>query len=287
MVIMKKVLSFIILFVSILTLSCITCKADTGPKPSMKINITNMDKSDYIVGYATKYKDYYGPHKAFDPNDETFNFGKKDELLALYNNVVLPDGWYLLDISEAFIDTNSIELGSGYYWPSEFILVIYDSQNDISYLSSVTTTYAFNSYFKCDFKSLNNNNFELERSYNYSLEIVKLIVRILLTLAVEILLALAFKFSKKSYMVILITNVVTQIGLNVLLNLFTFKNGIQLVMIPFYILIELCIVLIEALIYKFNCKRGKNNDNSLVVTYTIIANILSFSLGMLLWLFNW
>lgn len=201
--------------------------------------------------------------------------------------MVLPDGWYLLDISESYIDTNNIELGSGYYWPSEFILVIYDLQNDIAYLSSVTTTYAFNSYFKCDFKNLNNTTFELERSYNYYEEIAKLIVRILLTLAVEILLALAFKFSKKSYIVILITNVVTQIGLNVLLNLFSFKNGIQLFMIPFYILIELCIVFIEALIYKFNCKRGKNHDNNFVVTYTIIANILSFSLGMLLWLFNW
>lgn len=284
---MKKVLALIILFFSIMTLSSISCNADTGPKPSTKIEIFNMNRSDYIVGYATKYKDYYGPHKAFDPNDDIFYYGKKDDLLVLYNNVMLPQGWYLFDISSSFTDVNSIILDSGYYWPSEFILIIYDYKNDVTYLSNDTSTYALNSYFIGDFKNLNNNSFILKKNYNYSLEIIKLIVRILLTIAIEMLLALAFRFTKRSYLIILCTNVVTQILLNVGLNLFSFKNGVQLMFIIFYIFMEIFVIIIEAMIYKNKCKRGKNKDNSFIVGYTVLANLLSFFIGTILWFFKW
>ena len=43
--------------------------ADTGPKPDMQIEICNLPKSDYIVAYATKYKEYMGPHHSFIPGD--------------------------------------------------------------------------------------------------------------------------------------------------------------------------------------------------------------------------
>ncbi len=293
---MKKVIASIMFFIFAFLL-CIPSSinvvhADTGPKPDMEIIILNLEQSDYIVAYGTKYDTYMGPHHAFIPGDKDFgktSYGDVNDLIVVYDNVTLPEGWYLCDISSSYSNTTDLLIKSGYMWPSEFILIIYDELNSKYYLSEETKTYAFHSYFEYDMNNYNKEQITLEekitlkKSYNYTKEIFGFFIRLILTLAIEMLLALAFKFSKKSLLIILITNVITQVGLNIGLNLSMHFNGKSPWIIFIYALIEIFILVIEATIYKILCRRGKDETRKWIITYALIANVLSFSYGILLW----
>lgn len=68
------------------------------------------------------------------------------------------------------------------------------------------------------------------------------------------LIALIFRYTRKSYLIILVTNLVTQIGLNLALNLDAHFNGKQPIMIIVYVFIELAIILVEGIIYQIFLK---------------------------------
>lgn len=265
--------------------------ADTGPKPTTEITIRNLEKSDYIVAYATKY-DNYANHSRFIPGDEHCGktyFGNADDLTLLYYNVTLPEEFYLFDISYFFKDATELVCKSGYMWPDEFMLIIYNKANSNYYLTTETKTYAFNSYFSYDMNDLKGKPIELQKniplakSYNYGKEIGEFFLRLVVTLSIEMLLALLFRFTKKSLLVIGITNAVTQIGLNISLNLFAHYHGKSPYILIIYALIELAIIAVEAIVYKKFCKRGKDENKHWIIAYTLLANVLSFGLGMVLW----
>lgn len=280
-------IGFICTFVFV-SLTLINVAADTGPKPDTEITITNLDESDYIVAYATKYESYFGPHHSFIPNDETFgntSYGKVQDLTLIYNNVELMDGWYLSDISKSYTNTKELVIKSGYYWPDDFILIIYDKLNDKYYLSEETTTYAFHSYFEFDMNDYDEelNKIVFNKSYDYSKEILQFFIRLFITLLIEMLFALLFRFNKKSLIIILIVNAITQIGLNVGLNLTAYYSGKHPLYVIAYIFIEILIIIFESILYKILCRRGKQESRKWIITYTMLANILSFSVGVILW----
>ena len=174
-------------------------------------------------------------------------------------------------------------------WPTEFILIIYDKVSNEYYLTEETKTYAFHSYFKYDMKDYKNTSITLEKkivlekSYKYGKEILTFMLRLLITLGIELLLALLFKFDKKSFVIIDISNAVTQIGLNIALNITAYFNGKSVFYIYYYILIELLIVVVEAVVYRLLCKRGKDGTKKWIISYAILANVLSFVIGVILW----
>lgn len=285
----------LMLFLTILTMPSrtVTLYADTGPKPSYEIKITNLEKSDYIIGFGFK-GEYYGPHRSYTPEDpyDQYSFGTKEELDKLYNKVTLPSDWNLCDISKTYENTSSLLIKSGYWYPMEFILIVYNETSNTYYLTSETKTYAFNSYFEFDMKdyvdggiTLNkaNNDIELEKNYQYWKEILEFFVRLIVCLGIELGLAFAFRFNKKSIKIISLTNVLTQLGLNLSLNLVALFVGKNILITIIYGLIEIVIVAIEATIFKIFCRR-KDEDNRFIILYTIIANIVSFVAGMILWL---
>lgn len=295
---MKKVIVSLSIFMAVFTLfmsTSVVVHADTGPKPDMQIEICNLPKSDYIVAYATKYKEYMGPHHSFIPGDTSdrhygeTSFGDVEDLTIVYNNVTLPEGWYLCDISSFYSNSTDLLIKSGYMWPTEFILIIYDKVSNEYYLTEETKTYAFHSYFKYDMNDYKNTSITLEKkivlekSYKYGKEILTFMLRLLITLGIELLLALLFKFDKKSFVIIAISNAVTQIGLNIALNITAYFNGKSVFYIYYYILIELLIVAVEAVVYRLLCKRGKDGTKKWIISYAILANVLSFVIGVLLW----
>lgn len=291
---MKKFLLFLLSFLSLFAVvlaipsTPIEVSADTGPKPTMQIAIKNLEQSDYIVGFGMK-SEHYGPHSAFTPGKET-HYGNVDDLILLYNNATLPDSWYLSDISCAFNNTTNFVVKSGYMWPSDFILIILNKINSKAILSQETTTYAFHSYFTFDMNNYDGNAITLdqaivlEKDYPYWKEILEFFLRLFITLAVELLLAIVFKFTKKSLIIIAITNAVTQIGLNVALNISAYFSGKDPLTILSYAVIEVGIVLVEAIIYSIFCKRENERTKLPTISYAIAANVLSFAVGMLLWI---
>lgn len=290
---MKKFLALLISFLGLLALvlavpsKASAVSADTGPKPTTQITIKNLEKSDYIVAFGMD-TEFYGPHRAFTPAEDR-EYINKEELTQVYNVVNLPEGWYLCDISCSYTGVTEIVVNSGYMWPSDFILILLNKSNNQYYLSEETKTYAFNSYFECDMANYQNGSIALSKpitldaKYQYGKEIGEFFLRLAVTLGIELLLALAFKFTKKSFIVIAITNAITQVGLNVALNLTAHFNGKNPWLAFIYAFVEIAIVVVEALVFMKFCERKDGKSKLPILLYTVAANILSFGLGMLLW----
>ena len=122
---------------------------------------------------------------------------------------------------------------------------------------------------KKDFSSkvtLDYNNMIFES--DSSLNLKNIILILLITIIVEVVIALLMKYIKH-VKVILITNIVTNILLQLLLNVISGNYFIKL------ILFEILVVFDEYLIYK---KFMKSESTSKILIYTLIANMITASL---------
>lgn len=203
--------------------------------------------------------------------------------------VVLPDYFYLLDIALNYYDTNKIIFKTGYlYQINNYKLLVYDILNDKAYFSNEINNYAFNSYYHYDFSKINGNEFEMESEgiKFVFLNILFFIVRLIITIGIELLIAIPFKFDKKSIIIIIIVNAITQVLLNLLLTFGYINQGKNIFLWIYYILIEVAITLIESIIYKRYCKI-KLKHHLLVILYAFLANLVSFEISFLIWLIPW
>lgn len=110
----------------------------------------------------------------------------------------------------------------------------------------------------------NNMIFELDSSLNLKNIFLILLIKII----VEVVIALLMKY-RKHVKVIMITNIVTNILLQLLLNVISGNYFIKL------ILFEILVVFDEYLIYK---KFMKSESTSKILIYTLIANMITASL---------
>ena len=124
---------------------------------------------------------------------------------------------------------------------------------------------------------------EASRSYDYSQELISLAVRIVLTILIEMIIALLFGYRHKKQLLFLAgVNGGTQIVLNVLLNIINYKGG-QLAFVLFYVLLEIAVFAIEAGIFYGRLGRMGNTSQPkwLAVLYALIANAASFGVGIM------
>ena len=110
------------------------------------------------------------------------------------------------------------------------------------------------------------------------------LARILITIVIEMGVAFLFGFfGKKAVFLLLVVNTVTQIALNVLLNVINYHSG-QVAFVVWYILMELLIFAAEAVVYaiwlrKFDSEPRKRR---FYVLYALVANAASFATGLLI-----
>lgn len=279
---MKKLYLFFVLGLLITFLSFTIIKADTGPKPSCDFTITDLEKSDYFVAVVYE-KEAYGPHGYYDRI-------KDDELKSLFKiveeNANIPEGYYLLDIGRKYFDTTSIFFECLYMAPTtNYKIVIYDLVNNKSFISNEINNYGFESHYSFSFKDYTNTDFEFvsaKASYIWR-NIGEFFLRLVVTLAIELLLALLFRFIKKSLLIIALTNVVTQIVLNLILTFCYINTGKSFFIFFFYAFAELLVLFIEEAIYLKFCE-NKNGKGSIMV-YCVLANLLSFFASFIIWIF--
>lgn len=263
-------------------------KADTGPKPRAEYTLFNLEKSDYIVCIIYK-GERWGPHVNYKKYENNVDYINLKSLRLVDEKVVLPDYFYLLDIALNYYDTNKIIFKTGYlYSINNYKLLVYDILNDKAYFSNEINNYAFNSYYHYDFSKINGNEFEMESEgiKFVFLNILFFIVRLIITIGIELLIAIPFKFDKKSIIIIIIVNAITQVLLNLLLTFGYINQGKNIFLWIYYILIEVAITLIESIIYKRYCKI-KLKHHLLVILYAFLANLVSFEISFLIWLIPW
>lgn len=268
----KVLLIFIISLIIILTVN-IPIQADMGPKPKTIINITGIE-GEYVAAFASKKAN--GPNIDYQQWCEYF---KDNESFYIKYNPIMEysdeDGYKW--ITTYFKCEGKSEVRFNYYRPKEFKLVIY-KDDKLYKVTDEINCYAFTSKYEINFNE-SNQTIKIKNTYPYFKEILLFILRLSITLAIEIGLFFLFRlYTKRNILVVGITNIITQVLLNIILNLELYFNG-SLSAILLYILLEFIILIIEPIIYVIFTR---NKNKFLVLLYGILANILSFIIGAIL-----
>lgn len=246
-----------------------------------KDNPYYIEESKKYESFETYLKDNY----RYNTDDDQ----QRLEILFKLSEYEDVDGYSVL-VDSAVIFFGESELKVTYHGPRTFKVLLYFVAEDRFVVSENCEAYAFSAYYKMD---VNLNQIvedpqaalPVEKNYNYTREILLLLARIVVTIAIELALAFCFKYrSKKAILTVSLTNLATQTILNVLLNVVDFKQGFLSVAL-YYLLFELTAVVIEATTYSICAKKlvfGETNKSiGKAIVYAILANILSFGAGFL------
>ncbi len=267
-------------------------RADFGPKPSVRVRFENMGGE---LCYATliSQKPSTGPQSAWDGNEDHIHNGNLDlDIWRAFAEYEDADGFYFLQLARQ-VNENK-EFGWLYYPPQTFKILLYYPETDTFAVSGICERYAFDTYYTVDMAGMDigsadyneelstNERLEAYRSYQWRQELWALVIRIVLTILVEMAVALLFGFNgRKALLFLAAVNTGTQIVLNVLLNLIDFYQGGH-AFIAGYIVMELLVFAIEAVLYAGRMNRclEKKKTKRFYVVYALVANAVSFGAGM-------
>lgn len=283
----RKIICLLISTFFILSLLTISVSADTGPKPSVRVSFENIGDGIYYATLLSK-TDSTGPFSVWDGNeDEAWHSGNDrydestpEEIWRAFVEYKDKDGYYFLQ-GTAWEVGKDKELAWTYYPPKSFKVLVYNPENETFLVSDVCEKYAFDSYFTA---KIDGESISVRRSYKWGLEVASLLARILITIAIEIGIALAFAFrNKKELLVLVIANTITQIILNVILNIINFNSG-QMAFVVGYILLEIAVFVIEAVLYTLLMRRLAEKPKPIwrYPLYALVANLSSFAIGLLI-----
>lgn len=294
-----RLLSVILCLFLMASILPMTASADMGPKASVRILFENMG-DDLCYGTLLSKNKSTGPSSAWDGNDDHARYKEKQDYEAFdyetwkaFVEYEDSDGYYFLQ--EGWVVSETKEIAWTYYPPSSFKILLYYPETETFVVSGIYEKYAFDTYYTVDMVGVNIGSVQYDeelstderinayRSYNYTVEVLSLVARILLTIVIEMLIAILFGFRKKQLLLLLVANTATQIILNVLLNIINYNSG-QLAFFIFYILFELIVIAVEAVIYCVWMRKHteKQKANWFYILYSFVANALSFGAGMLI-----
>ncbi len=278
-----RILFTLLLFVFLFTLpiSSITAHADMGPKPSIHITFKNLQREPCYATLLSK-KSSTGPYGVWSGNEEELEYRCNIDNPTVWKKFIEyedADGFYFLQWARK-LDTNT--LAWTYYPPTTFKVLLYYPQTDTFLTSDIYERYAFDSYFTVDARAPANGKLSVRESYDYTQEIIGLLARIILTIAVEILIGWLIGFRSKRDLLFLIgLNYLTQIVLNVFLNIALYQSG-ELVFLFVLMVAELIVFTIEIILCGFVLRTISKSTiwSGWYFLYPFVANFVSFILGL-------
>lgn len=283
---------FMLLFYLIFAVTAfpITAKADMGPKPSVRIQFKNMG-DDLCYGTLLSKEKCTGPARVWDGtarNEQLYDLDRS--IWKAFVDYKDPDGYYFLQRGWTVSETG--EIAWTYYPPQDFKILLYYPETGTFVSSGSYERYAFDTYYTVDMEGVRigsveynenlstNERINAYRSYNYRMELLSLTVRIFLTIAIEMAVALLFGFRRKKQLQILaLVNITTQLLLNLLLNIIHYNSG-PLIFIISYVFFEVIVFALEAGLYcRLLKKVSEKKENWYYVLYSFVANSASFWVG--------
>ncbi len=249
----------------------VSVSADTGPKSYIEINIIGDTKNLYMTllssvshnGPWSVYDESYSRYQEDEDNitDPSLADNPQKKAKLAFRNYEDKDGFFYLEYCSS-IENNKYRWG--YYPPTTFKILIYNADGDFfitdnkiyqkeEFGSVYTLTLSDEKIEVAKTQSLDApiNAFEITKENKNAGSIISsFFIRLTICLTIEILLALLFGFRKWELLPIVITNVITQVGLNVALAIDIYLNGFNMPSIlSCYIPAEIGILLIEFLAY--------------------------------------
>jgi len=281
----KLLLGAIVLVLMMISSFKITTSADTGPKESVKISIEGNTSGMYLTLLSSK--EGSGPWYVSEEDIEG-----ADSIDTKFSDYAATDSFYYL------YNYSSIEDGSyhwGYYPPETFKIVIYDSVNDKiitdgieytrEYFNTIYTLTLTDSSYNVDVTSYDTFTVDDESGDTKNL-VLGFLLRLVICLAIEVVIAFLFKIKRWQYLVVVCVNVTTQLILNLILLLIIKNNGFNEAMLyTTYTFVEIAIIGIEWLAYILFINRA-NKENEIsklkLLIYSLSANAASFVLGFII-----
>lgn len=256
---------------------------DVGPKPYVVININGLEGQTYYTTLLSPDK-HLGPNFVYNAEyPENARYREGDAEYPIFRKFVdynCPEGFYFLQNFSNSSESHAFSWS--YFPPSEYKVLIYLPQGEHFIISSATySNYAFATRYLA---TVIDDDILLTKNYKVASEVLFLIARIVLTIFIEVAIAWLFKIrQKKLIWLIMIVNVITQVTLNILLNLSNFYYGI-VVAITTLLLLEIVVFAIEALIYGLTFKRLSQGEikGFKGVIYALVANSASLLIGFAL-----
>lgn len=172
------------------------------------------------------------------------------------------------------------------------LLIYIPEENRCITDDKVYEQYAFHSVYTVTMGQTNDASaketeiISIQQAYDHTGEISAAFLRLAVTLAIELTWALIFRYRRKRQLTIIaLTNIVTQMFLNVILGFIYYKDGIVAAMVT-YLWLEIIIFVTEALIYQLTL--GKEDEKTKKRLhpwlYAFLANTTSFLVGIIkLW----
>lgn len=247
--------------------------ADMGPKPASYITIKGIE-GDYVACFAAKNAS--GPNMDYERWLEYPYYPKEYNKIMEYKD---DEGFKW--ITQYYFCHDESEIKFTYYCPDIYKIVIY--QNDELYMATeALEMYAYATYYEIDFSTGTINtpkDIKVTNTYDYKGETISLLFRIVATLVIEIGVFYLFGlYTKRNLNVVFIVNLITQIFLNVAVNVMNYNSGIISAILLLFTL-EFIILIIESIAYRILLK---DKNRFLIFIYPIIANLLSFGLGFVI-----
>lgn len=285
---MGKTVVFCAAALLFLLLFSIPARADIGPKPSVLISLEGLD-GEPCYGTLLSKTENSGPYQHLDTGAYArYEPGDKDyEIYQKFVEYQDADGFYYLQFLDECTETGGINWD--YFPPVDFKVLLYFPEQDRFVVSDTAyESYAFHSFYRVDVSAVveavregEEATFTARPQYRYGREAAALLVRIFLTIAIELGIALAFGLRERKQLVFLAeVNAATQIILNVLVSVVNYKEG-ALALVLCYILLEGIVLFIELLAYvtKLRWISDKSLSIGKAVYYTLAANAASFIVG--------
>lgn len=269
---MKKAFAIVLSLFVFLTVG-VTAFADIGPKDSVVIYINGVESGrEYYIALLEEWEESPYNDKYIEDRDSVwkkiYEFSRADGFYPANSPVDDPYRKMTGDDSARW----------GYYPPQTFKVLLYFPDNESFLVSEVLHKYAFDSYFTVD---VNGNSLTAAKGgggKGIITEVVGLLIRVVLTVLIEIGIAFVFGYrGKRELKLILITNVITQVLLNALIAAADYSLG-PLAATFAYIAGEIAVFIVEAAVYSANLPRitEQRTKGGRAVGYAFAANLASF-----------
>jgi len=268
----------ILLFILLLSTNVF---ADIGPKPSLTIYVENFESQDYLLDLLVP------PGYGYFDMENEFNSAYPEEYKASNLYMFNVDGWKAAHIRTSILEGSlfgefdqesklMVHKFSYVGVPKNFKIIMQKPDGGLI-ISDEVNLKQFNTeiLYDCqigEIKQLRKGFFEGIKDQFFDFNSDSFFYRVTVTVLLESLLALIFFL--KSIKTIIITNLITQILLNISLYVIYFLYNSDF--IKMLILLEFIILVTEFLIYKKFIKVS----NRKLLLYTILANTLSFIVGL-------
>lgn len=287
---MKKRLFPLLLALLLLVPSLIIpASADTGPKPHVTIYFENPPEKTYYVTLLSQTEST-GPHSVATARDIQDHKQDADyDIYMKFVNYQDADGFYFLQFYGFCGETDTFAWN--YYPPYTFKVLVYFPESDTFAVSQICERKVFDSHFTADLGVMTaaadgstTPAFSVRSSDSIFNQLPNFLARVVLTLVVELLIALPFGYWKKGcWHIIILFNLITQVLLNMVLSLYIYYRGGGFALIPVYFLAELAVLVIEGWGYSLLLPDNSRHPKARAWGYAFLANTCSFIFGMFLW----